>query len=52
MKSLLPHYRERNVHIPNLEVAAGTGFTEPGDAVQVVGGHGLVLLFQESEGEE
>lgn len=40
------------MHIPNLEGAAGTGFTQPGDAVQVVGGHGLVLLFQEPEGGE
>lgn len=37
---------------PNLEVAAGSGFAEPGDTVQVVGGHGLVLLLQEPEGGE
>lgn len=42
----------RNVHIPNLKVAAGADFAEPGDTVQVVGGHGLVLLLEEPEGGE
>lgn len=42
----------RNVHIPNLEGAAGADFAEPGDTVQVVGGHGLVLLLEEPEGGE
>lgn len=46
------HITERKVHTPNLEVAAGTGLAEPGDTVQVVGGHSLVLLFQEPEGGE
>lgn len=40
------------MHIPNLEVAAGADFTEPGDTVQVVSGHGLVLLLEEPEGRE
>lgn len=35
-----------------LECAAGAPLTEPGDAVEVVGGHGLVLLLNEAEGRE
>lgn len=36
----------------NLEAAAGADFAKPGDTVQVVGGHGLVLLLEEPEGGE
>ena len=32
--------------------AAGALLTQPGDTVEVVGGHGLVLLLQEAEGRE
>lgn len=34
------------------EVNAGADLTQTGDAVKVVGGHGLVLLLQEAEGME
>lgn len=32
-----------------LEGTAGTAFTEPGNAVQIVGGDGLILLLDEAE---
>ncbi len=35
-----------------LELGAGAGFTKPGDAVEVVGGNGLVLLLSKAEGWE
>lgn len=35
-----------------LELGAGAGFTKPGDAVEVVGGNGLVLLLNKAEGRE
>lgn len=37
---------------PYLEGAAGTALTESGDAVQIVGGDGLILLFDEAESRE
>ena len=36
----------------HLEGAAGAALTQPGDAVQVVGGDRLVLLLDEAEGRE
>lgn len=35
--------------ITDFEVTAGADLTESGDTVQVVGGHRLVLLFEEPE---
>lgn len=35
-----------------LKDAAGAALTEPGDAVQIVGGDGLVLLLYEAESRE
>lgn len=35
-----------------LECAAGAGLTETGDAVQIVGGDGLILLLGEVECRE
>lgn len=35
-----------------LERAAGAALTESGDAVQIVGGDGLILLLDEAEGRE
>lgn len=35
-----------------LELGAGGGFTKSGDAVEVVGGNGLVLLLDKAEGRE
>lgn len=35
-----------------LECAAGAALAEPGDAVQIVGGDGLILLLDEAEGWE
>lgn len=35
-----------------LERAAGAALTESGDAVQIVGGDGLILLLNEAEGRE
>lgn len=35
-----------------LKLGAGGTFTESGDAVEVVGGDGLVLLLDETEGRE
>lgn len=37
---------------PHLEHAAGAALAEAGDAVQVVGGDGLILLLDEAEGRE
>lgn len=34
---------------PYLEGAAGAGLTQPDDAVQIVGGDGLILLLDETE---
>lgn len=34
---------------PYLEGAAGAGLTQPDDAVQIVGGDGLILLLNETE---
>lgn len=35
-----------------LEDAAGAALAQPGDAVQIVGGDGLILLFDEAESGE
>lgn len=46
---------EHSVHSESLlylELGAGAGFTKPGDAMEVVGGKGLVLLLDKAEGWE
>lgn len=46
---------EHSVHSESLlylELGAGAGFTKPGDAMEVVGGNGLVLLLDKAEGWE
>lgn len=42
----------QSLSVTDLKVAAGADLTQPGDTVQVVGGHRLVLLLQEPEGGE
>lgn len=37
---------------PYLERAAGAALTQSGDAVQIVGGYGLILLLDETERRE
>jgi len=38
--------------VANLESAAAAALAQSGDAVQIVGGHGLVLLLDEAERRE
>lgn len=47
-----PTLLEMRAATSHLERAAGAALAETGDAVQVVGGDGLVLLLDEAEGRE